>query len=46
VPVWLATHREMHTSRRIRVVFDLLAEDLGRTPGAQDEGAGRHSARK
>jgi DNA-binding transcriptional LysR family regulator len=29
VPVWLATHRELHTSRRIRVVFDLLAEALG-----------------
>ncbi len=30
VPVWLATHRELHTSRRIRVVFDLLADELGR----------------
>lgn len=29
VPVWLATHRELHTSRRIRVVFDLLADALG-----------------
>lgn len=28
VPVWLATHRELHSSRRIRVVFDLLAEAL------------------
>ncbi len=28
-PVWLVTHRELHTSRRIRVVFDLLAEELG-----------------
>lgn len=28
VPVWLATHRELHTSRRIRVVFDLLAAAL------------------
>ena len=27
-PVWLATHRELHTSRRLRVVFDLLAEEL------------------
>ncbi len=26
VPVWLVTHRELHTSRRIRIVFDLLAE--------------------
>ncbi|WP_411816063.1 LysR family transcriptional regulator [Hyphococcus sp. DH-69] len=28
VPVWLATHRELHTSRRIRLVFDILAERL------------------
>ncbi|MDQ2088722.1 LysR family transcriptional regulator [Marimonas arenosa] len=28
IPVWLVTHRELHTSRRIRVVFDLLAENL------------------
>ena len=28
VPVWLVTHRELHTSRRIRLVFDLLAEML------------------
>ncbi len=26
VPVWLVTHRELHTSRRIRFVYDLLAE--------------------
>ena len=26
VPVWLVTHKEVETSRRIRVVFDLLAE--------------------
>jgi DNA-binding transcriptional LysR family regulator len=28
VPIWLVTHRELRTSRRIRVVFDILAEDL------------------
>jgi DNA-binding transcriptional LysR family regulator len=28
VPVWLVTHRELRTSRRIRLVFDLLAEFL------------------
>jgi DNA-binding transcriptional LysR family regulator len=28
VPIWLAVHRELHTSRRIRLVFDLLAEEL------------------
>ena len=25
-PVWLVTHRELHTSQRIRLVFDLLTE--------------------
>lgn len=25
-PIWLTTHRELHTSRRIRLVFDILAE--------------------
>lgn len=33
-PVWLVTHRELHTSRRIRVAFDLLAEALGSVFGA------------
>lgn len=28
-PNWLITHRELKNSRRIRVVFDLLAEELG-----------------
>lgn len=27
-PVWLVTHRELHTSPRIRLVFDMLAEAL------------------
>ena len=27
-PFWLVTHRELRTSRRIRVVFDLLADGL------------------
>lgn len=31
-PVWLTTHRELHTSRRIRIVFDLLAEALSDQP--------------
>jgi DNA-binding transcriptional LysR family regulator len=26
VPVWLVTHRELHTSRKIRLVFDMLVE--------------------
>ncbi|MEO0548623.1 MAG: LysR family transcriptional regulator [Pseudomonadota bacterium] len=32
IPVWLVTHRELHTSRRIRVVYDILAEELVRSP--------------
>ena len=28
VPFWLCTHRELSTSRRIRVTFDLLAQGL------------------
>ncbi len=31
-PIWLTTHRELHTSRRIRLVFDLLADFLAATP--------------
>lgn len=27
-PIWLVAHRELSTSRRVRVVFDLLAEEL------------------
>ena len=27
-PVWLVSHRELNTSRRVRAVFDLLAEAL------------------
>ncbi len=29
-PVWLVAHRELNTSRRIRMVFDLLAQELAR----------------
>lgn len=32
-PVWLTAHRELHTSRRIRLVFDLLAEELAAALG-------------
>jgi DNA-binding transcriptional LysR family regulator len=28
-PLWLVTHRELHTAQRIRVVFDLLAQEFG-----------------
>lgn len=27
-PIWLVTHRELHSSRRIRLVFDRLADEL------------------
>jgi DNA-binding transcriptional LysR family regulator len=27
-PIWLVSHRELRTSRRIRVVFEALAEAL------------------
>lgn len=30
IPIWLTTHRELRTSRRIRLVFDFLAEALAR----------------
>ncbi|MBO9399776.1 LysR family transcriptional regulator [Shimia sp. R9_3] len=30
-PIWLTTHRELHTSRRIRLVFDTLAAHLARS---------------
>jgi DNA-binding transcriptional LysR family regulator len=29
-PVWLVAHREVHTSRRVRLVFDLMADALAR----------------
>jgi DNA-binding transcriptional LysR family regulator len=32
VPAWLVSHREVHTSRRVRMVFDLMVEHLG-APG-------------
>jgi DNA-binding transcriptional LysR family regulator len=27
-PIWLTTHRELHTSGKIRLVYDVLAEAL------------------
>jgi DNA-binding transcriptional LysR family regulator len=40
VPVWLVTHRELHTSRRVRVVFDILAQALSDTAAVR--GGKRH----
>ncbi|SNY93183.1 transcriptional regulator, LysR family [Cohaesibacter sp. ES.047] len=31
-PIWLVAHRELTTSRRIRMVFDFLADELKRAP--------------
>ncbi len=43
-PIWLVTHRELRTNRRIRVVFDTLARglaEIARTPSMQgDAGKG------
>lgn len=30
VPIWLVSHRELRTSRRVRLVFEILAEELRR----------------
>ena len=32
VPMWLATHRELHTSKRVRTVFDFLVAELSKKP--------------
>lgn len=37
VPIWLVTHRELHTSRRIRIVHDLLVEELTRIGKGLDQ---------
>ena len=37
-PVWLTTHREIHTSPRIRLVFDVLDEMLGGKSGHTPRG--------
>lgn len=29
-PMWLVAHRELNTSRRVRLVFDVMAEELAR----------------
>ena len=29
-PIWLVTHRELRTSRRIRLVYEILADELAR----------------
>jgi len=31
-PIWLVTHRELRTARRIRLVFDMLSDALSAEP--------------
>lgn len=46
VPVWLVTHRELHTSRRVRLVFDILAEELSRNGSPDRQARPRKSSRR
>jgi DNA-binding transcriptional LysR family regulator len=41
VPVWLVTHGELRTSARVRLVFDVLAEELSRRIASVNEVASR-----
>lgn len=34
-PIWLVAHRELATSRRVRLVFDLIAEEIRALPGPE-----------
>ncbi|MEM1112093.1 MAG: LysR family transcriptional regulator [Pseudomonadota bacterium] len=36
IPVWLVTHRELRTSRRIKLVYDLLVEELSQITDSYD----------
>ncbi len=40
VPMWLVSHREVRTSRRVRVVFDLLAKGLAKAKCEAEEAGG------
>jgi DNA-binding transcriptional LysR family regulator len=46
VPLWLVTHREVRTSRRVRVVADFLAEELSHSPREPPPGSGEPGIRK
>lgn len=46
-PYWLVAHREVHTSKRIRIVFDVLADVLARRSDQRGQSFGdarNHSA--
>ncbi|MFY0562397.1 LysR family transcriptional regulator [Archangium lansingense] len=38
VPMWLVTHQDVRTSRRVRLVAELLAETLGRSGSTRAKG--------
>lgn len=44
VQMWLVSHRELYTSRRVRVVFDLLLEHLG--PATRGAKAAKKAAKR
>ncbi|WP_257463366.1 hypothetical protein [Archangium lipolyticum] len=45
-PTWLVTHQDVRTSRRVRLVAELLAQELGRPGTAATEAQGiRREAR-
>lgn len=48
VPLWLVAHREVHTSRRIRMVFDMLVEHFGagRRPAPSRKSRPRNTKRR
>jgi DNA-binding transcriptional LysR family regulator len=46
VPAWLVAHREVHTSRRVRMVFDLLVEHFGPSKRAAPTPARRTTKRR
>lgn len=35
IPIWLTSHRELRTSRRMRLVFDILADELATPLGGE-----------
>lgn len=37
VPVWLVAHRELRTSRRVRLVYEILAEELATARSGADD---------
>ncbi len=45
IPMWLVCHRELRTSRRIRLVYDLLAESLSAPPKKVGKAAERRRGR-